>query len=52
MDKYVCLECGYEYEQVIGDPNGKITPGTEFVDIPDNWFCPVCGARKSEFEKI
>ena len=21
-----------------------------FDDIPDDWFCPVCGARKSDFE--
>jgi rubredoxin len=20
------------------------------VDIPDDWFCPVCGARKKDFE--
>ena len=26
-----------------------IPPGTEFVDIPDSWFCPVCGARKRDF---
>ena len=21
-----------------------------FEDIPDDWFCPVCGARKADFE--
>jgi len=21
-----------------------------FTDIPDDWFCPVCGARKKDFE--
>ena len=25
-------------------------PGTAFDDIPDDWFCPVCGARKADFE--
>jgi rubredoxin len=27
-----------------------VPPGTSFDDIPDDWFCPVCGARKSDFE--
>jgi rubredoxin len=21
----------------------------QFEDIPDTWFCPVCGARKRDF---
>ena len=33
-----------------GDPDGGIPPGTDFDDIPDSWFCPVCGARKTDFE--
>ena len=32
-----------------GDPDGGIPPGTPFEDIPDDWFCPVCGARKRDF---
>ena len=24
-------------------------PDTPFEDIPENWFCPVCGARKRDF---
>jgi len=27
-----------------------IPPGTPFEDIPNDWFCPVCGARKRDFE--
>jgi rubredoxin len=27
-----------------------VPPGTAFEEIPDDWFCPVCGARKSDFE--
>jgi rubredoxin len=26
-----------------------VPPGTAFEDIPDDWFCPVCGARKVDF---
>ena len=47
-----CLSCGYVYDPDEGDPDGGIPAGTEFEDIPDNWFCPVCGARKADFEPL
>jgi flavin reductase (DIM6/NTAB) family NADH-FMN oxidoreductase RutF/rubredoxin len=50
--KYKCLTCGYIYDPVQGDPDGGIKPGTAFEAIPDNWVCPVCGADKSQFQKI
>ena len=52
MAKYKCLVCGWIYDPEIGDPDGGIAPGTPFEKIPDNWQCPMCGASKSEFEKI
>jgi flavin reductase (DIM6/NTAB) family NADH-FMN oxidoreductase RutF/rubredoxin len=52
MAKYKCQVCGYIYDPAQGDPDGGIKPGTAFEDIPDNWTCPVCGADKSQFEKI
>jgi rubredoxin len=51
MDKYECTVCGYIYDPAVGDPDGKIPPGTPFEKIPDGWVCPVCGAAKSEFKK-
>jgi len=50
--KYKCTVCGYIYDPELGDPDGGIAPGTPFEAIPDDWVCPVCGAAKSEFEKI
>ena len=50
--KYRCTVCGYVYDPELGDPDGGIKPGTPFEEIPDDWVCPVCGAAKSEFEKI
>ena len=32
-----------------GDPDGGIPAGTAFEDIPTDWYCPVCGARKADF---
>ncbi len=52
MAKYKCSVCGYIYDPSLGDPDGGIKPGTPFESIPDSWVCPVCGAAKSEFEKI
>ncbi len=50
--KYRCTLCGYIYDPELGDPDGSIKPGTPFEELPDSWVCPVCGASKSEFERI
>ncbi len=50
--KYKCTVCGYIYDPELGDPDGGIKPGTPFEEIPDDWVCPICGAAKSDFEKI
>jgi rubredoxin len=47
--KWICESCGFIYDPADGDPDGGIPPGTSFDDIPDTWFCPVCGARKRDF---
>ncbi|MEA3359499.1 MAG: rubredoxin [Thermodesulfobacteriota bacterium] len=51
MDKYVCEVCGYIYDPAEGDPDNGVSPGTAFVDIPEDWVCPVCGAPKDDFAK-
>ena len=52
MAKYQCTVCEYIYDPEQGDPDGGIAPGTPFEKLPDDWVCPVCGAAKSEFEKL
>ena len=47
---WICTSCGFIYDPADGDPDGGIPPGTDFDEIPDSWFCPVCGARKADFE--
>ena len=47
--KYICESCGYIYDPEEGDLDGGIPAGTAFEDIPETWFCPVCGARKADF---
>jgi len=52
MAKYECTVCGYIYDPELGDPDSGIKPGTPFEKLPDDWVCPVCGAAKSEFERM
>lgn len=48
-ERWICESCGFIYDPEEGDPDGGIPPGTPFTEIPDTWFCPVCGARKKDF---
>jgi len=50
--KYKCKICGHIYDPEIGDPQGGISPGTNFNDIPDDWKCPVCGVTKKDFDPL
>lgn len=45
-----CVLCAYRYDEALGDPDGGIPPGTLWADVPEDWVCPECGARKSEFD--
>ena len=49
MQKYVCDVCGWVYDPAKGDPANGVAPGTPFEQVPDDWVCPECGARKEEF---
>ena len=46
---YVCMQCGFEYDEEKGWPEDGIAPGTRWDDIPDDWSCPDCGAAKADF---
>jgi len=52
MDKYVCQICGHEYNPEKGEPLQKILPGIAFLDLPEDWVCPVCMAAKKNFRKV
>ena len=52
MKKYMCLLCGYIYDEAKGNPEEGIAPGTPWEDIPITWRCPDCGAMKEDFEMV
>lgn len=49
---YVCNGCGYEYNPVLGDLEGEISPGTLFDKLPEEWTCPACGEEKDLFIEV
>ncbi len=49
MRKYMCVICGFIYDERRGWPDDGIPAGTKWEDVPINWVCPECGARKEDF---
>jgi rubredoxin-NAD+ reductase len=52
MSKYKCTVCGWEYDEEAGFPDGGISPGTKFEELPEDFTCPYCKAAKDKFKKI
>ena len=50
--KYMCVICGYIYDEEQGWPDDDIAPGTAWEDVPADWICPDCSATKEDFEMI
>jgi len=49
---WMCLICGWIYDEEAGAPDEGIAPGTPWEQVPMNWTCPECGARKEDFEMV
>lgn len=50
--QFMCVICGFIYNEAEGWPEDGIAPGTLWKDVPDDWFCPDCGAGKEDFEMV
>lgn len=48
----MCLICAFIYDEAAGWPDDGIAPGTRWEDVPMNWTCPECGAKKEDFEMV
>jgi len=49
---YMCVICGWMYNEAEGAPEDGLNPGTRWEDVPDTWTCPECGATKDDFEMV
>ncbi|HET7268851.1 MAG TPA: rubredoxin [Oleiagrimonas sp.] len=52
LRRWMCVVCGFIYDEAEGMPEEDIEPGTRWEDIPETWTCPDCGAPKEDFEMI
>ena len=52
MKKYICIICGLIYDEAKGWPADNIPANTLWKDVPDDWFCPDCGATKANFQLL
>ncbi len=43
---WMCLICGWVYDEAAGLPEEGIAPGTRWEDVPMNWTCP--GVRRAQ----
>ena len=47
-----CVLCAFVYDEAAGMPEDGIAPGTRWADVPENWGCPDCSAKKNDFEMV
>ena len=50
--KFDCQICGHVYDEAEGDPDSGLPPGTRWEDVPEDWECPVCRVRKSDYVEL
>ena len=49
---WMCVVCGFIYDEAAGLPEEGIAPETRWEDVPDTWTCPDCGVTKDDFEMM
>ena len=52
MKKWICLLCGFVYDEEKGLPHEGIPARTRWEDIPSDWQCPDCGVGKANFKMM
>ena len=49
MKAYMCVVCGWIYDEAAGLPEHGIPPGTRWEDVPADWRCHECNVGKADF---
>lgn len=52
LKQWVCVICGWIYDEVAGLPDEGIAPGTHWADVPADWRCPLCDVGKEDFALV
>ena len=52
LKKYMCVVCGWVYDEKLGAPQHGLPAGTKWEDVPDDWVCPDCNAGREDFDMI
>ena len=52
MKTFICVVCGFVYDEAAGRPEDGIPAGTLCAAVPESWACPDCGVAKSDFETV
>jgi rubredoxin len=47
-----CILCAFVYDEAAGMPDEGIAPGTRWAEVPEDFGCPDCSAKKADFEMI
>jgi rubredoxin len=50
--QWVCVICGWVYDEAAGLPEEGIAPGTRWADVPEDWRCPLCDVGKEDFALV
>jgi rubredoxin len=52
LRQWVCVICGWIYDEAAGDPEHGIAAGTRWADVPDDFRCPLCDVGKEDFALV
>lgn len=50
--QWVCVICGWVYDEAAGAPDDGLAPGTRWADVPADWRCPLCDVGKEDFALV
>lgn len=49
-DQKRCSICGYTYDSDKGEEKANLAPGTLWDDVPEDFKCHLCGAKRTLFK--
>lgn len=52
MNVYMCVVCGFIYDEAAGRPEDGIAPGTPWAAVPAGLRCPECNVGKADFAMV